>query len=112
MNQHRQVPGHTNALDTVTTLLHSCITDVIRPALQAHGGDVKLIEVTPDGIVRVQLQGACVSCLGAKETLQSVVEAKLRNIWPDLKGVEAVQEVGDDLLQEALAILRKEKQVY
>jgi len=34
----------------------------IRPSLQADGGDVELVEVTPDGVVKVKLSGACAGC--------------------------------------------------
>jgi Fe-S cluster biogenesis protein NfuA len=66
------------------------VIDEIRPQLQADGGDIELIEVTGDGIVRVRLQGACSGCPGAAMTLKAVVESLLKRRVPEVKGVERV----------------------
>jgi Fe-S cluster biogenesis protein NfuA len=74
-------------------LLKDKVKDVlneIRTMLQTHGGDVELIEVTDDGIVRIKLKGACSHCTGALMTLKNVVEAKLRAAVPEIKTVERV----------------------
>ena len=62
----------------------------IRPSLQAHGGDVKLIEVTEDGIVKVKLTGACMGCPMATLTLRNGIEETLKKQVPEVKKVEAV----------------------
>ena len=62
----------------------------VRPALQAHGGDVKLIDVTEDGIVKVQLTGACGSCPMSQMTLKMGVEKELKQRLPEIKEVVAV----------------------
>jgi Fe-S cluster biogenesis protein NfuA len=62
----------------------------IRPSLQAHGGDVELIEVTEDGIVKVKLQGACMGCPMATLTLRKGIEGTLKKQVPEIKKVEAV----------------------
>ena len=62
----------------------------IRPALQADGGDVELVEVTPDGIVKVKLTGACHGCPMAQMTLTQGIETQLRDAIPEIKSVEAV----------------------
>ena len=54
------------------------ILDQIRPALQADGGDIKLISVSDDGIVEVELEGACKGCPMSALTLANSVEALLR----------------------------------
>ncbi|MCX6113314.1 MAG: NifU family protein [Proteobacteria bacterium] len=66
------------------------VLDQIRPALQADGGDVELVEVTPDGVVKVKLHGACSHCMGAIMTLKNVVEARIRAVAPEIKSVERV----------------------
>jgi Fe-S cluster biogenesis protein NfuA len=66
------------------------VIDEIRPQLQADGGDIELIEVTGDGLVRVRLQGACSGCPGAAMTLKAVVESLLKRRVPEVKGVERV----------------------
>jgi len=62
----------------------------IRPSLQIHGGDVELIEVTEDGIVKVKLQGACNGCPMAALTLRNGIEKTLKKEVPEIKRVEAV----------------------
>ncbi|MFO8008880.1 MAG: NifU family protein [Candidatus Brocadiia bacterium] len=66
------------------------VLDGLRPSLQAHGGDVQLVEVTEDGTVKVQLQGACKGCPMATMTIRQGVEARLKEAIPEVKGVEAV----------------------
>jgi len=62
----------------------------IRPSLQAHGGDVELIEVTEEGIVKVKLSGACNGCPMATLTLRNGIEDILKKEIPEIKSVEAV----------------------
>ncbi len=64
--------------------------DDIRPQMQADGGDIELIEVTKDGVVKVRLVGACKGCPGAQMTLQLGVERVLKARVPGVKAVEAV----------------------
>lgn len=81
----------------------------IRPLLQEHLGDLELVEITPDGYVKVRLTGACASCPGARQTLSEIVEAKLSEACPEIKGVIPVHQVDDDLIRQALKILRKNR---
>jgi len=62
----------------------------IRPSLQADGGDVELVEVTPDGVVKVKLTGACGGCPMSQMTLKMGIERALKQEVPDLKEVVAV----------------------
>ena len=64
--------------------------DVIRPQLQADGGDIELIDVSDDGVVKVRLVGACSGCPGAQMTLQLGVERAIKERIPEIKAVEAV----------------------
>ena len=66
------------------------VIDQIRPNLQADGGDIELVDVTPEGVVKVKLQGACHGCPGAAMTLKMGVERLLRANVPDVKSVENV----------------------
>ena len=66
------------------------VLERIRPALQADGGDVELVEVTTDGIVKLRLQGSCVGCPSSTMTLQMGIERALKNEIPQVAGVEAV----------------------
>lgn len=62
----------------------------IRPALQRDGGDVKFIDVNNEGVVRVQLQGACGNCPGALMTIKMFIEEILKNEVPGVKEVIGV----------------------
>ena len=62
----------------------------IRPALQADGGDVELVDVTEDGIVKVKLKGACIGCPLSQITLKSGIEMQLKKDVPEIKEVVAV----------------------
>jgi len=66
--------------------------DGIRPALQADGGDVQLIDVDEAaGIVKVQLQGACAGCPSAQITLVMGVERAIKDRVPAVKQVLSVE---------------------
>jgi len=62
----------------------------IRPALQADGGDVELVEVGQDGVVRVRLKGACGGCPMSQLTLKMGIERILKKEVPEVTSVEAV----------------------
>ena len=65
--------------------------EVIRPALQADGGDIFLRAVDADtGVVTVQLTGACVSCPASTVTLKAGVERIMKDRVPGVTAVEAV----------------------
>ena len=85
------------------------IEQKIRPMLNAHNGDIELVEVTSEGFGKVRITGACATCHGAQQTLVDVVEVALREVYPELKGVIAVHQISDDLINQALKILRKDR---
>ena len=66
------------------------VLEAVRPFLQADGGDVELVEVTEDGIVKVRLTGACGSCPMSTYTLKMGIEKKLKKEIPEVKAVEQV----------------------
>ena len=66
------------------------VIERIRPAVQADGGDVELVEVTEEGLVRIRLHGACVGCPSSQMTLKMGIERNLRHHVPEVTGVEAV----------------------
>lgn len=63
------------------------VLDLIRPSLQADGGDVKLIDVSDDGVVTVELQGACKGCPMSQITLANGVERILKERIPGVTSV-------------------------
>ena len=64
--------------------------DAIRPALVMDGGNVELVEVTDEGIVKVRLVGACAGCPASTITLKAGIEATLKEQVPEVKSVENV----------------------
>jgi len=64
--------------------------DTIRPLLQRDGGDVELVEVTDDGVVKVKLVGRCGTCPMSIMTLKDGIEARLKEAIPGIKSVESV----------------------
>jgi Fe-S cluster biogenesis protein NfuA len=70
----------------------TAVIDDIRPALQADGGDIELVQADETtGMVSVRLQGACRGCPGATMTLKMGVERLLKEKVAGVKGVVAVQ---------------------
>lgn len=63
------------------------ILEKIRPSLQADGGDVELVDVSDDGIVKVRLKGACSSCPMSTMTLKMGIEKTLKAQVPGVKEV-------------------------
>ena len=61
----------------------------IRPMLQADGGDIELVDVSKDGVVKVKLTGACGCCPMSQMTLKNAVEQKLKKEVPGIKEVIA-----------------------
>jgi Rrf2 family protein len=78
--------------EEVTTMkeeVEKALQDV-RPALQADGGDIELVDVTEDGVVQVRLQGHCAGCPMSQMTLTHGVERHLKNVVPGVARVENV----------------------
>ena len=67
------------------------IIDRIRPAVQDDGGDLELVDVTDEGVVKVRLHGACVGCPSSQMTLQMGIERNLMEKVPQVVAVEQVQ---------------------
>ena len=65
--------------------------NLVRPALQADGGNVELVNVTEDGVVSVRLTGACGSCPMSTMTLKMGVERVLKEQVPGVTSVEQVR---------------------
>jgi Fe-S cluster biogenesis protein NfuA len=65
------------------------VINKIRPMLKADGGDVELVDVGADGIVKVRLQGACAGCPMSQMTLKNGIEKLLKKEIPEVKSVES-----------------------
>ena len=64
--------------------------DAIRPALQADGGDIVFRDIDDDGVVHVELVGACGTCPISTMTLKAGVERIIKDRVPGVSAVEAV----------------------
>ncbi|WP_242927526.1 NifU family protein [Pontibacter vulgaris] len=64
--------------------------DQIRPYLEADGGNVKVLEVTEDMVLKLELLGACGTCPMSTMTLKAGVEQSVLKAVPEIKAVEAV----------------------
>ena len=65
----------------------AAVLELIRPALRADGGDVRLVDVSDDGVVSVELQGACNGCPMAQMTLANGIERILKERVPGVARV-------------------------
>ena len=63
----------------------------VRPSLQADGGDVELVDVSEEGLVKVKLQGACAGCPMSTMTLKMGIEKVIKQNVPEVTRVENIQ---------------------
>jgi Fe-S cluster biogenesis protein NfuA len=78
-----------NHLEEIISKINSAINEV-RPYLKADGGDVELVELTGDMTVKVRLKGACEGCPFSVMTLKAGIEQAIRNKFPEMKELIAV----------------------
>ena len=67
------------------------ILEELRPAIQADGGDVHLVDITTEGVVQVRFEGECLRCPSRDMTLRSGIETTICNRLQNITGVEEVQ---------------------
>ncbi len=90
-NQHDEGQGHgARAASPEFVAKVERLLGLIRPAIQDDGGDVELVSVTDDGLVRIRLHGACVGCPSAHMTLHHGIERTLRSELGESIRVEAI----------------------
>jgi Fe-S cluster biogenesis protein NfuA len=77
------------------------VIEIMRPAIQADGGDIELIGVDDSGVVTVELQGACVSCPASTVTMKAGIERIMKD---RVEGVTAVVQPDDDDLEVGTAV--------
>lgn len=89
--------------DEIVSILHQ----QIRPQLLAHGGDISLSSIDDDR-VRVRVSGACQCCPSLSSTIEDTVQETLRqNLGIFTLSVEVDKSVSEDLIAEALRLIRK-----
>ena len=62
----------------------------IRPYLEADGGDVRIVDISPERVVKLELLGACGSCPMSSMTMKAGVEEAIKRAVPDIVSVEAI----------------------
>jgi len=90
-------------------VIDKIIEQKIRPALNAHHGDLELVQVTSDRFVKVRLMGACSSCPSSQQTITDFVETIIKEACPEIKGVIPEYGVSESLVAEALKLLRNSR---
>lgn len=66
------------------------VLDMVRPSLQADGGDAELVDVDENGVVKLRLTGACAGCPMSQLTLKEGIERVLKEKLPQVTSVQAV----------------------
>jgi Fe-S cluster biogenesis protein NfuA len=64
--------------------------DTIRPFLEADGGNVQVLDITEDGVVELEMMGACGTCPMSPMTLKAGVEDAIMRLVPEIKGIRAI----------------------
>lgn len=86
MNQEPEYHAEPDLLRRVDEAL-----DLIRPYLKADGGSVRLLDITPDMVVELELLGACGECPISEMTLRAGIEQAIKRAVPDVSRVEAIK---------------------
>lgn len=76
-------------LDELTKKIEASLNS-IRPYLQADGGNVRINEVTPELVVKLEFVGNCGNCSMSTMTFKAGVEAAIKRDVPEVKGIEVV----------------------
>ena len=78
-----------NSIEELTQKIETSLNS-IRPYLEADGGNVRINDITPDNVVRLEFVGACGNCRMSAMTFKAGVEAAIRRDVPEIKSVEVI----------------------
>ena len=78
--------------ENIINKIEEALTQV-RPYLESDGGDIRLVEVTDDYVVKVKLLGACSDCQVSIMTLKAGVEQAIKKVLPEVKEVVDVDKI-------------------
>jgi Fe-S cluster biogenesis protein NfuA len=81
--------AHTVKVEELTKRIEASL-DSIRPYLKADGGNVKVNEITPEHVVKLEFIGACGNCSMSTMTFKAGVEAAIRRDVPEVTGIEVI----------------------
>ena len=76
-------------MDTIKERVEKAL-DKIRPYLVSDGGDISIVDITDDMVVRVEMKGACHGCPFSMQTLKAGVEMAVKNEVPEIRAVEDI----------------------
>ena len=93
----------------IVKMIKTLIADRIRPYIQQDGGDINYVSYE-NGIVKVQLQGACKTCSSSVLTLKSGIESMMKHYVPEIKSVEQVLDEADEIIKNEFEKLDKKLQ--
>lgn len=88
--------------------INEILSKEINPLLNEHLGSAELVEIR-ENIVYIKMLGACGGCPASQDTLENIIEAKITEQLPDIKGVRLYQGVSDELINFAKDILNGKK---
>lgn len=86
MNSAEHQPESSNLAQRVSDVL-----ELMRPGIKEDGGDIELLGISDDGIVRIRFLGACIGCPSSAHTLHQGIERLLKERVPEVTGVEATE---------------------
>lgn len=90
--------------------IEQVLNEQVRPSLRGHGGEVEVLELDGEGTLHIRLLGQCSGCPSAIYTTESLIEEALVTALPNhVRRVVLVQQVSEDLLRQARAILSQPK---
>jgi len=70
--------------------IEKVLNEEVKPFLSLHGGDIELVDIIDEAVVKVRLKGGCAGCPAAQMTLVELVEDAIKSKVPQVKRVEAV----------------------
>lgn len=81
--------SHTSSKEEITSRVESAL-DSIRPYLEADGGNVRVLDLSPGNILKLEFVGACGSCPMSTMTFKAGVEEAIKRVVPEIKTIEVV----------------------
>lgn len=87
--------------------IEAVLDERVRPYLSGHGGGVQ-VEGLEEGVLQVRLLGQCAGCPSAMLTNEQIIQEEICAAVPEVRQVALIQQVSEDLLDQARAILRGE----
>ena len=67
------------------------VLELMRPAIKEDGGDIELVEISSEGVVKIRFLGACIGCPSSAHTLHQGIERLLKERVPEVTGVTSIE---------------------